>query len=69
MIFRFQNLEFVIENERIYLQALGDFRSVCNDNFVEITVSGRNKASEDGIKMVHSSEASLLKYVSHKIIM
>lgn len=67
MIFRFQNLEFVIENERIYLQALGDFRSVCKDNFVEITVSGRNKDSEDGIKMVHSSEASLLKYVSHEI--
>jgi len=63
----FKYLSFVLENEKIFLKSFGGFESVARENFVEITVSGRNKISTGGIKMCDSSEARLLKYLSHTV--
>lgn len=61
----FKHLSFVLEDEKIFLKSFGGFENVSKENFVEITVSGRNKISVGGIKMSNSSEGPLLKYVSH----
>lgn len=70
--FSFKNLEFVIDCERIFLTKFGNFcmrdgDSLCNFNFLEVSVSGENKNTHLGAKMAFSTEWDKLLYVEHKI--
>ncbi len=60
---RFNNLEFVIENNKILLESIGNIKTN-GFRFVEVQLSGENKDSHMGIKMVKSSEGLKLDYVS-----
>lgn len=57
----FGQLQFEIENERIYLLSSQNKRS----NFAEVQVCGENKDTHMGAKMANSSEGNRLRYVSH----
>jgi len=63
---KFNSLVFAIVDEKVLLK---DFGSVKTDGriFVELQLSGENKITHSGAKMVNSSEAWRLKYVSHTI--
>ena len=62
----FKNLVFSIEDDKISLKKL--FGMTLNGgNFAEVQVSGENKNSHAGIKMIHSSEGAKLRYVSHDV--
>ena len=61
----FGDVIFVVENEKIVLRRFGNVCNDGNNGFVEIQISGENKNSTMGIKMVHSSEGERLRYVSH----
>ena len=50
----FFSLHFEIENDRISLKSLADYP--INGGFAEVTVSGENKDSHLGAKMLPSSE-------------
>ena len=57
----FGQLQFEIENERIYLLSSQNKKS----NFVEVQVCGENKDTHMGVKMANSSEGARLRFVSH----
>ena len=61
----FASLRFEIENDRIRLCTLADYP--VNGGFCEVTVSGENKDSHLGAKMLPSSEGRRLVYVSHRV--
>ena len=61
----FYSLRFDIENDRIRLKSLADY-PVCG-RFCEVTVSGENKDSHLGAKMLPSSEGGRLVYISHRV--
>ena len=61
----FASLRFEIENDRIRLRTLADYP--VNGGFCEVTVSGENKDSHLGAKMLPSSEGGRLVYVSHRL--
>ncbi len=63
----FKKLTFEIENEKIYLKNIGNFQQKTNSSIVEASVSGRNKASHGGTRIVTSSEGDHFKYVSHTL--
>ncbi len=64
--FAFFFLHFEIENDRISLKFLADWP--VNGGFAEVTVSGENKDSHLGAKMIPSSEGGRLAYVSHRVV-
>lgn len=62
---KFGILEFEILQDRIVLKKCGELVNRKNTPFVEVQVSGENKKSHLGAKLVASSEGNRLKYVSH----
>lgn len=67
MKFTFKKLTFEIENEKIYLKSVGNFQQKNTSSIIEASVSGQNKASHGGTKIVISSEGNNFKYVSHSL--
>lgn len=63
--FEFSSLRFEIENDRIHLKSLADYP--VNGSFAAVTVSGENKDSHLGAKMIPSSEGGRLVYISHRV--
>ena len=61
----FFSLRFEIENNRIHLKSLAEYP--VNGGFAEVTVSGENKDSHLGAKMLPSSEGGRLVYISHRV--
>ena len=61
----FYSLRFDIENDRVLLKSLADYP--VSGGFAEVTVSGENKDSHLGAKMLPSSEGGRLVYVSHRV--
>ena len=57
----FSQLQFEIENERIYLLSSAGKKTT----FAEVQVCGENKDTHMGVKMANSSEGNRLRYVSH----
>ena len=67
MDIKFKNLKFGINNSKIILEEFGNFRNISEKGFSEIHISGENKPTHEGIKLVNSSEGRKLSYVSHYI--
>ncbi|MBQ7374011.1 MAG: alpha-galactosidase [Clostridia bacterium] len=70
--FKFKNLEFLIEGERIFLTKCGNLGMREGDelfkfNFCEVSISGENKNTHLGAKMAMSTEWDKLLYKSHEI--
>ena len=63
--FSFGDLCFSINQDSIALTSFGT--QPLGGGFCEVTVSGENKISHNGAKMLNSSEGKRLKYVSHTI--
>lgn len=71
---RFGKMIFSVVNNKIYMTEFGPFKADSEEdvscgayNFVEVQVAGEHKNSHMGIKMGVSSEAPVLRYVSHQI--
>ena len=62
----FKSLSFVLEDGCVYLKSIGDFECSAKSSFVEIQISGENKDTHLGAKMINSSEGRRLRYISHK---
>lgn len=62
----FQNLTFKVECEKVRLVRFGSFVNPDGCIFTEVQVSGENKNSHLGVKMINSSEGGRLLYVSHR---
>ncbi|MBQ9750519.1 MAG: alpha-galactosidase [Clostridia bacterium] len=67
MELRFSDLKFDIINNKIYLSEVGSFAQSEGRGFCELQISGENKCSHLGVKMINSSEADKLCYVSHTL--
>ena len=67
MEIRFSGLKFDIIGNKIYLSAVGSFAQSEGRGFCEIQVAGENKCSHLGVKMINSSEADKLCYVTHTL--
>ena len=65
MKIEFFGLCFCIEDDCIYLQKYCAWESKAKAPFVEVQISGENKDTHLGVKMVNSSEGRRLKYLSH----
>ena len=65
MQFTFFNLNFVVENERVYIVQFGNVQSDGRRGFVEVQICGENKDTHLGAKMINSSEGRRLRYVTH----
>ena len=61
----FFSLRFEMVNDRIHLKSLADYP--VSGEFCQVTVSGENKDSHLGAKMLPSSEGGRLVYVSHRL--
>ena len=59
----FCNLEFVIDDEKIYLTRIGNI-DTGKSGFAEVQICGENKPTHLGAKMANSSEGLRLSYVS-----
>ena len=62
----FKNLSFEIKDNKILVTKMGNLADL-HSNFAEVQIAGENKMSHMGAKMVASSEANRLEYVSHGI--
>lgn len=67
MEIKFRNLTFNVVDDKIGLSKFGKFESVTPETFVEVQVTGENKPTHAGVKMMASSEGKRLKYVSHEM--
>ena len=63
---QFKDLEFIIRDNKILLVKAGGIVNPDGASFVEVQISGENKDTHLGAKMVRSSEAARLCYVSHE---
>ena len=61
----FKNLLFSIRDNKIFLEKFGNLHITNGSNFVEVQISGENKPSHLGAKMINSSEGYRLHYISH----
>ena len=61
----FYNLTFTVQNEVVRLVRFGDFVNPSGSIFAEVQISGENKDSHMGAKLVNSSEGRRLRYRSH----
>jgi alpha-galactosidase len=61
----FWGFDFRVECERIYLKNYQAFKGINNLPFTEVQISGENKDTHLGVKMVNSSEGNRLKYLLH----
>lgn len=64
---KFKNMAFSHENITIALEDLGFFCDL-NSRFVQVQISGENKDTHMGVKMMRSSEAGRLAYKTHTIL-
>lgn len=62
----FENLEFVLEDEKLYLTRCGNLTGL-HSGFAEVQLCGENKDSHMGAKLVNSSEGRRLAYVDHRV--
>ncbi|MBE6685481.1 MAG: hypothetical protein E7592_07550, partial [Ruminococcaceae bacterium] len=67
MEIRFAQLKFEIIDNKIFLSEVGAFAQSEGRGFCELQIAGENKCSHLGVKMVNSSEADKLCYVSHTL--
>jgi len=67
MEIRFSQLKFEIIDNKIFLSEVGSFAQSEGRGFCELQIAGENKCSHLGVKMVNSSEADKLCYVSHTL--
>lgn len=65
MVIAFKNLEFLIHENEIRLTKCGSI-AYPDGRFVEVQISGENKDTHLGSKLVYSSEGRRLHYVSHE---
>ncbi len=63
---RFQNLEFSTEQNVVKLQRAGGLAKM-NSGIVQVQIAGENKDTHMGAKLINTSEAGRLRYVSHNI--
>lgn len=63
---KFLNTEFSLENDKISLEKLGNFCHL-SSGFVQVQVTGENKDTHMGAKLMRASEASRLTYKTHTI--
>jgi len=61
----FKNLLFEISGSKVVLQKYCDFINMSDNGFLEVHISGENKATHEGIKLTNSSEGKKLRYISH----
>lgn len=61
-----KNISFTFNGNEIFLKDFGNFKDL-NTKFVQVQIAGENKDTHMGIKMVNSSEAGKLKYISHTL--
>ncbi len=66
MVLSFKNLEFLIHENEIRLTKCGSI-AFPDGRFVEVQISGENKDTHLGAKLVYSSEGRRLHYVSHEL--
>ena len=62
----YNNLKFEIKDEKIVLNQFGNMTNL-HSRFVEVQITGENKQTHMGAKMVDSSEGAHLRYHSHSI--
>jgi len=62
--FQFKDFLFEVREQQICLLSFGGFKGV-GGQFAEVQISGENKDTHMGVKMVNSSEGNRLKYLSH----
>ena len=67
MEIRFSELKFDLIDNKIYLSEVGSFAQAQGRGFCELQIAGENKCSHLGVKMINSSEADKLCYVSHTV--
>lgn len=67
MEIRFSQLKFEIIDNKIFLSEVGAFAQSQGRGFCELQIAGENKCSHLGVKMINSSEADKLCYVSHTL--
>ena len=63
---KFKNLSFTIDNQIIKLSGADVFFAL-DTGFAQIQIAGENKDTHMGAKMVRSSEAKSMRYVSHNV--
>ena len=61
---QFHNLEFQIQNDRIYLKRIGNLYGL-HSCIAQVQIAGENKITDMGTKMVNSSESGRLMYCYH----
>ena len=62
----FKNLTFVTEDNKIFLTSLGNLKNL-HSGIAQVQVTGGNKITDMGTKMVNSSEGLKLEYCSHRV--
>ena len=63
---QFGDMLFAIRENKVSLLSFGGCQCLQENSFLEIQISGENKDTHMGVKMVNSSEGNRLQYVSHK---
>ena len=66
MQIKFKDFLFEICENKIYLLKYGNYINLNKCGFLDIQISGENKDTHLGIKMINSSEGKRLIYVSHQ---
>lgn len=61
---KFKNLTFKTENKMVFLTDFGPLHDL-NSRIAEVQISGGNKVTDMGTKMVNSSEGLQMQYYSH----
>lgn len=62
----FKNLTFEMKEDRIFLTRIGNLSNL-NSRIAEVQLSGENKITDMGTKMVNSSEGAKLRFCDHII--